>query len=188
MGFEEADYQTAADALAVPIARIRAVADVESSGATFWTIYGEQKLPIRHEAHWFGKLTGYIYNDSHPQISSMRWNAGLAADTREGAWAQHLEAAELDEAAAIQSASWGAFQIMGFHWQKLGFASPQEMRDAMFTAAGQMDAFVRFIKAGPAIEDALQRGDHVAFELYYNGGGYNGAYARKIEDAEARYS
>jgi len=188
MSFSEDDYLRAADSLGVPVARIKAVAEVESNGATFWTIGGERKPPIRHEAHWFGKLTGYRFNASHPEISSTRWHPRLAAGTRVGAWAQHLAAAALDEAAAIQSASWGPFQIMGFHWQKLGFASPQDMRAAMFSAAGQLDAFIRFIKASPVIEDALQRGDYEAFESGYNGGGYGGAYARKIEDAEARYS
>lgn len=184
----EADYQTAADALGVPVARVKAVAEVEASGADFWTIDGQPKPPIRHEAHWFGKLTGYRFNDSHPRISSRKWNPTLAAGTRAGAWAQHEEAAALDKDAAIQSASWGPFQIMGFHWKKLGFPSPQAFRDAMFTAPGQLDCFVHFIKASPPIEDAMQRGDWEAFENHYNGGGFGGAYARKIEAALERLS
>lgn len=188
MSFSEQDYQEAANKLGVPVARVKAVAEVESGGATFWTINGRPKPPIRVEAHWFGKLTGYRYNDSHPNISSRAWNASLAAKTHDGAWRQFEEARALDESAAIQATSWGAFQIMGFHWKALKYANPQAMMEAMDTAGGQLDAFIRFIQASPAIEDALQRGDYEAFENHYNGGGYGGAYARKIEAAEARYT
>jgi len=181
------DYQAAADKLGASVAALKAVAEVESSGQTFWTIGTEQKPPIRLEAHWFGKLTGYKHNDTHPDISSKKWNPRLAADTRSGAWQQYTRAAALDEAAAIQACSWGAFQIMGFHWQKLGYASPQEFRDSMDTEEGQLDAFARFILATPPAHDALQRRDWHAFENAYNGGGFNGAYASKMAAAYERH-
>jgi hypothetical protein len=85
MSFSEQDYQAAADKLGAPVAAIQAVADVEASGVTFWDIGGEQKPPIRLESHWFGKLTGYVFNGSHPAISSKKWDPTLAAKTRAGA-------------------------------------------------------------------------------------------------------
>lgn len=184
----DADYQAAADRLGVSLAAVKAVAEVESSGQPFWTIKGVQKPAIRLEAHWFGKFTGYAYNDTNPQISSKKWNLALAATTHAGAWAQYDEAAALDESAAIQACSWGAFQIMGFHWKALGYASPQAFRDGMNTEAGQLEAFARFIHATPAAHDALQRQDWWAFEAAYNGGGFGGAYAKKMADAYARHA
>lgn len=184
----EEDYQAAADRLGVDVAAVKAVAEVEASGATFWQIDGKSLPPIRLEAHWFGKLTGYAYNESHPHISSKKWNVALAAATWAGAWAQYRQAATLNESAAIQACSWGFAQIMGFHWKALGYDSPQAFRDSMNTEGGQLEAFARFIYATPAAHDALQRKDWHAFENAYNGGGFNGAYARKMADAYARHA
>ena len=180
------DYKSAAQRLGVEEAALRAVGAVESSGAAFWTIDGEQKPVIRLEAHWFGKLTGYRYNDSHPQISATKWTPSLAARTPAGAWRQFDEAAALDEGAAIQATSWGAFQLMGFHFKNLGYATPQAMRDDMMTEQGQLDAFVRFIEADPVLVDALMRKDWGAFAGRYNGPGQIGVYSGRMAAAYAR--
>lgn len=180
------DYAKAAEALGVDEATVKAVASVESSGAGFWTIDGNRLPVIRLEAHWFGKLTGYAYNDRHPQISCRAWTPALAARSPREAWQQFNEAAALDEGAAIQATSWGAFQIMGFHWKNLGYASPQDMRADMDTEQGQLDAFVRFVKADPVLVDALRRQDWEAFAGRYNGPGQVSVYAGRMADAYAR--
>lgn len=179
------DYASAANELQVDIKAIEAVAKVESSGHAFWNIDGEQKPVIRLEAHWFGKLTGYAYNESHPQISCRQWTPSLAARSPSEAWAQFDEAAALNEDAAIQATSWGAFQIMGFHWQKLGYDNPQEMVADMQTDDGQLNAFVRFIKADAVLHDALRRHDWYAFAGRYNGPGQVDVYSTKIATAYA---
>ena len=84
--FDTADYQRAAARLDVPVAHIMAMAAVESAGETLWTVNGKEVPPVRFEAHWFGKLTGYRFNDEHPDLSSVSWNPTLAAGTRAGAW------------------------------------------------------------------------------------------------------
>lgn len=193
MSFSEAAYNSAAKKLGVEVRAIKAVAEVESSGTTQWKIAELPLPPVRLEAHWFGKLTGYAYNDTHPQISSRKWNPALAASTHQGAWEQFWEASSIDFDAAVQATSWGAFQVMGFHWKALGYGSPREMMGAADIgpdgeADGQLDMFVRFILATPAAHDALKRKDWEAFENHYNGGGYGGAYARKMRAAYERNS
>ena len=37
MSFSESDYQAAAQRLGAPVAHVKAIADVESAGETFWT-------------------------------------------------------------------------------------------------------------------------------------------------------
>lgn len=180
-------YQRVADRLGVSVAAVQAVSDVESSGVASWTIDGEQRPPIRLEAHWFGKLTDYRYNDSHPSISCTNWTPGLAATSAAGAWAQFEQAKGLDPAAAIQATSWGAFQIMGFHYARLKYATPDDFVAAMSTADGQLEAFARFIEADPALKAALSIGAWLDFERRYNGGGFNGAYAAKIAAAFERH-
>ena len=101
---------------------------------------------------------------------------------------QFDEAATLDEGAAIQATSWGAFQIMGFHWQALGYDSPQAMREAMNTDKGQLDAFVRFVKADAVLVDAVRRHDWHAFAARYNGLGQVDRYAGLIAAAYERHA
>ena len=187
MSFAGEDYKAAAARLGVPVAAMEAVAEVEAGGETHWTIAGVLRPPVRFEAHWFGKLTGYRFNASHPAISCRRWTPALAAGTHAGAWAQVEAACVLDEDAALQATSWGAFQIMGFHFKALGYASVQEMVVAMDTAGGQLDAYVRFVDADPVLIDALRRQDWHAFAGRYNGPGQIDYYAGRIARACARH-
>jgi hypothetical protein len=178
------DYQAAADRLGVEVAAVKAIAEVESSGRGF-----RDGLPIiRLEAHWFGKLTNYKYSADYPHISCRAWTPSLAARNQGEAWVQFDEAASLDEGAAIQATSWGAFQIMGFHWRALSYESPRAMREAMGTDAGQLDAFVRFVEADAVLVDALRRHDWHAFAARYNGLGQVERYAGLMADAYERHS
>jgi hypothetical protein len=188
MSFTEADYQAAAKRLGAPVAHVKAMADVESAGETFWTIDGQKRVPVRFEAHWFGKQSGYRFNESHPDLSCVEWNPALAATTRKGAWAQVKAAEALDRNAAHEATSWGAFQVMGFNWRRLHYPSVAELVDAMQSRGGQLDAFARFIEADPALRAALVVGAWRNVENRYNGGGYGGAYATKLEAAADHYS
>jgi murein L,D-transpeptidase YcbB/YkuD len=188
MSFTEADYQSAAQRLGAPVANVKAIADVESAGETFWTIDGQQLPPVRLEAHWFGKLTGYRFNATHPDLSSTEWNPSLAATTRAGAWQQVRAAMALDRTAAEQATSWGPFQIMGFNYARDRYKTVDELVAAVQTEAGALDTFVRFIQADPALLKALQDGAWATIETLYNGGGYGGAYAAKLEAAAERYA
>jgi hypothetical protein len=185
--FSETDYAGAAARLVAPIAHIKAFSDVESSGETEWMIAGESVPPLRFEAHWFGKLTGYKYNTSHPDLSSINWNPSLAATTRAGALAQVSAAEALDKDAADQATSWGAFQVMGFNYTRLGFANVAAFVADMMSAGGQMDAFERFVRTDRDLLEAVREGDWPTCETLYNGGGFNGVYAARLEAAAAHY-
>jgi len=170
MAFDERDYERGAAALGTKPAHLMAVSAVESSGENFWTLGGREVPPIRPEAH--------------PDISSRSWNPELAARTRAEAWSQYERMKRLDQRAAAEATSWGPFQIMGFHWRAMGFPSVEAFVDAMDGPDddGQMDTFVAFVKRDPNLLRAIRRGDWDAWETRYNGGGYGGAYARKIRD------
>jgi hypothetical protein len=187
--FDTADYQRASTRLDVPVSHVMAMAAVESSGETFWTLNGRLVVPVRFEAHWFGKLTNYRFNDDHPDLSCVSWNPALAATTKAGAWDQLTRARALDRDGANGATSFGAFQIMGFHWQRLDFPNVQAFVDSMSADGddGQMDAFVRFIEADSALHASLAAGAWMDVERRYNGGGQGGAYAAKLQAAVATY-
>lgn len=185
MSFDEADYRRGAAALGnAPIKNLMAVAAIESSGENFWTINHKQVPPIRLEAHWFSKQSGHRFDATHPYISSPQWRPELAANSRVGAWDQYEQAKLLNPVAAAEATSWGPFQIMGFHWKALGYPNVQAFVDDVDGPDddGQMDMFIRFVKAAPRLLNALKEGDWETWETLYNGGGYGGAYAAKIRN------
>jgi murein L,D-transpeptidase YcbB/YkuD len=188
MSFTEADYQAAARRLGAPVAHVKAIADVESAGETFWLLSRQELPAVRLEAHWFGKLTGHRFDDSHPDLSCVEWNPALAATTRAGAWDQVRRAEALDHNAAREATSWGAFQVMGFNWERLHYETVDQFADAMQTASGQLEAFTRYIEADPALKASLAIGAWQDVENRYNGGGFHGAYAAKLEAAAERYA
>lgn len=75
-------------------------------------------------------------------------------------------------ALARESASWGLFQIMGFHYAKLGFASVHDFCNAMNRSeADQFDIFLRFLKAENML-DSLRQLKWADFARRYNGEQY----------------
>jgi hypothetical protein len=184
MTFDLADYRRGAGALAAPSLNLMAVDAVESSGENFWLLGNKHVPPVRFEAHIFDARTGGRFRASHPHLSSPSWNPALAARSKAGAWAQLEEAMALDKRAAMESTSWGPFQIMGYHATALGYPSVEAMVDDVDGPDddGQMDMFVRFVRADRRLLNAIREGDWETWERVYNGGGYGGAYAAKIRN------
>lgn len=184
MAFDLADYRRGAGALGAPSKHLMAVAAIEAAGENFWIVNGRQVPPIRFEAHWFSRQTGGRYDVTHPDISARRWNPALAAATKAGAWAQYERAARISAKAAAEATSWGPFQIMGFHWSALNYTDVFAFVDDVDGPDddGQMDMFVRFVRADPRLLKAIRDGDWQTWEDIYNGGGYGGAYAEKIRN------
>jgi murein L,D-transpeptidase YcbB/YkuD len=188
--FDNADYQRASARLDVPIAHIMAMAAVESSGETFWTLGTRLVVPVRFEAHLFGKFTDYRFNTDHPDLSCVEWTPSLAAVTKAGAWDQVARAAALDHNAAYEASSFGAFQILGMHARRLDYPSVDEFVASMSRNGddGQMDAFVAFVASDRALLASLRIGAWLDVERRYNGGGQGGAYAARLQAAAALYA
>lgn len=180
----EKDYEDAAKLLGVEVACIKAVASVESGNGGF---FKDDHPTILFEAHIFGKLTNYKYNKTNPDISSTTWDrklykGGMLEETRLN------KAAALDRNAALQSASWGLFQIMGFNYKKCGFLFLQSFINAMYR--GERDhliAFCNFLKAN-GLDKKLRNKDWAGFALGYNGAGYKqNKYDEKLKVAYDKF-
>jgi N-acetylmuramidase/LysM domain len=181
----EADYQRAAKTLGVNVAAIKAVAEVESTGAGF---LADGRPKILYERHIFSSDTHHKYDATHPNISN-RHSGGYGAGGAHQ-YDRLKEAMRLDSNHALQAASWGKFQIMGFNYTKAGYSNVKDFVAAMYKSEGkQLDAFVSFIKANPAAHRALQKHDWASFAYNYNGENYKqNAYDTKMAAAYARYS
>jgi hypothetical protein len=184
-GLTEADFQRAAAALNCEVACIKAVNDVESAGKGFLPS-GRPK--ILFEAHIFSKRTDHQYDATHPDISSPHWNKALYRGG-EKEYDRLEEAMTMNRQAAMESASWGRFQIMGFNYKSAGFGSVEDFVDAMFQSEGkQLDAFVSFLK-NSHLDTPLRQKRWADFARGYNGPGYaDNQYDKKLENAYEKYS
>lgn len=107
--------------------RIRAVAKVESAGAGW---FNDGRPKILYERHKFWK-----YNDDKTAPKSLFFNypdgGNYTADADKNnlndSYDKLLKACEYDPQAAFMSVSMGMFQVMGFHYYNMGFATPWEM-------------------------------------------------------------
>ena len=188
----EADFQAAAQILNCDVAAIKAVAEVESSGNGFLS---DGKVKILFEGHQFYKHAGGAYAESHPTICYKKWTkkyytAGPNADVRgAGELARLEQAMALDRRAALMSASYGKFQIMGFNHELCGFDDVETFYESMQASEGeQLKAFSKFVIAN-GLDRALRKHDWVTFAKGYNGKEYwKNKYDEKLAKAHAKYS
>jgi hypothetical protein len=178
-GFGPAALERAARALGVEVNVIKAVASVETAGRSF----DKQGRPkILYERHYFHRLTGGVHAATHPHLSAPSYGGHNAGGPQ---YEKLEEAFALNGWAALQSASWGGFQIMGEHYALLGYASPHHMALAMATSEeAHLDAFVQFVLAQRHLLLALRGKQWTRFARGYNGPRYaDNDYDTKMKDA-----
>lgn len=184
------DLLKAADTLGVPMTAIRAVNEVESRGEGFLPDGRPVILFERHVFYKRLKARGFDVDAlaaKYPNIVSSTPGGymGKAAEYTRLAIAERIDAE-----AAHESASWGAFQIMGYHWQALEYSSIADFVARMRRSeADHLDAFVRFIAADAALLSALKGRKWAAFAKGYNGSDYaRNLYDVKLARAYERYA
>src|SRR5687767_11668525 len=126
MALTDDDYKKAAEELNCEVAAIRAVASVEAAGDGFLP---DGRVKLLFEAHIFGRYTKGKFDKGHPELSSPKWNRKLYKGGA-GEWERLQDAIELDRKAALMSASYGAFQVMGFNFGVCGFTSVEDFVEA----------------------------------------------------------
>jgi hypothetical protein len=187
------DLQRAADRLGVPLASVMALNLVESKGEGFAANGRPVILFERHVMHARLQVNGLSEDEADafaalfPSVVN-RTSGGYAGGTAEH---QRLRAARLvHPTAALESASWGLFQIMGYHWQALGYDSAEDFTERMARhESEQLEAFVRFIEADPALHKALKGRKWAEFAKRYNGPAYaKNLYDVKLARAFAQFS
>lgn len=190
---EHQDLQRAAIQLEVPVAAIMAVTEVESRGSGFLR---DGRPVILFERHIMRRRM------KHHQVSATTLALAIQhwpdlVNTRPGGYqggsAEHERldlACEIHREAALESCSWGQFQIMGFHWKTLGYRSIHHFAGSMsLNEAEQLEACTRFIIKKPHLHRALKQQNWGHFARYYNGPAYaKNQYDIRLEKAFKRYS
>jgi hypothetical protein len=192
--------------LGLTVPTLKAVVEVESSGQPFLAVPAltprgadVSGYPVvQFEGHVFWQqLTSLKQPSLRPAtlLSASPENADIIyprANTKYTLrplpeWDQLLKARAISWAAANASASWGAFQVMGFNAGMTGFPSLDDFVEAMNSLEGQTMAFVGYLRAVPPTLKALRSGDWETFARLYNGPGYaRGGYHKKLALAHAR--
>ncbi|MBT1266831.1 N-acetylmuramidase family protein [Pseudomonas sp. VS38] len=194
------DLVTAAERLGVPLASIYAVNEVESKGKGF---LDNGKPVILFERHIMYRQLATVRN-AGDDPAELKCHADQLATANPalvnpkpggyiGGTAEHQRLAMarlIDDSAALESASWGAFQIMGFHWKRLGYACVQDFVAAMSAGESQQfDAFTRFIETDPTLHKALKARKWAEFAKLYNGPDYlRNLYDTKLQRAYERHA
>ncbi len=162
----EDDFIRVAEQLGCSVAAIKAVTEVESRGGGF----DPEEFPkTLFEGHWFHKLTNGEFADSYPSLSYPKWTRQHYGKTWDQEKVRLQEACQLDREAALKSASWGMFQIMGFNHEACGFPDVQSFVNAMCESEGhQLEAFANFIVANNLAKYLINR-DWAGFARRYNG-------------------
>ncbi len=178
-----ADFEAIAAKLSCEWEAVAAVAEVESG--RLGGFGADDKLIILFERHLFSRKTNSQYDESHPQISNR--TPGGYPRTQQERWAQLEQAYALNPEAALQSASYGRFQVLGQNFSNLGMADAKTyVAKLAKSEKDQLDAFEGFVRAN-GLSDELRAKNWAGFASRYNGPGYAAnQYDTKMAQAYAR--
>lgn len=200
---KESDLIAGAKRLGVSVNVIKAIAEVETMGEGYLSNGKPKILFERHRMYFYlnqklGKTKANELMTKHPNIVSTKtggYHGGSAEYTRLS------QAKQLDESCALQSASWGRFQLMGENWKALGYVSVQDfVSQHEQNESLQFEAFLRYCenKSGEVdnkdwiLIDALRQENwHVVFSLYngknYKKLGYDTKFLRVMNRLDPNY-
>lgn len=191
MKIQENDFKEISAQEGIGVAELKAIFHVEARGAGHLP---DGRPKILFEGHKFYKhlsknpeLRDRIMK-ARPDLCFPKWDKrfykGGAAE-----WLRLDEAIGFDREAALKSASWGAFQIMGENYAAAGFESVQRFVNAMYGSEREhLVAVCKFIKSWPKMLKALKAHDWATFAECYNGSGYKAnGYHIQMEEAYNRF-
>lgn len=191
MNLIDCDYKVAARRLRCDESAIRAVSDVEARGAGFlWDAnIKEWRIKILFERHiMYRRLKDKSGRDfALNKVSLYPDVINTSSGGYSGGNAEHARLAKarrIEKDLGLESASWGMFQIMGFHWERLGYASAVDYVLSLSKGEpAQLDAFCRFIEADGRLLNAIRTRDWPLFAEVYNGKAYKkNQYDTKMRD------
>ncbi len=155
--------KAAQDLLSIGAVEIWTVLSVETRGFGFLP---DRRPAILFERHHFHKQTGGAFDGVAPDISSPD-PGGYLGGARE--YDRLAKAIALNRHAALNSASWGIGQVMGFNSAAAGFPSVEAMVSAMVDAEdAQLKAMAGFVRSSK-LSTALATHQWAAFAAVYNG-------------------
>lgn len=189
--FNENDFETLAQRIGVEPAAVRAVAEVETKGRGGFL--PDARAVILFEGHVFWQrlklygLNPVDYMRGNEDILHLEWTRRhYRGGVRE--YERLARAMKINKQAALESASWGVFQIMGFNHKLCGCDTVQEFVDRMNKNSGeQLSLWCEFMK-NTGLAHCLRHHKWSLFSLRYNGKGYKvNKYDKRLKEAYEKY-
>lgn len=186
----DSDITAAALDLGVEEATIQAIIEVESNGKGF-LLSGKPKILFEGHVFW-KRLKAHGFNPEnyiegnrdilYPNWSEEHYLGG------EGEYDRLEKASKLHLYAALESASWGLFQIMGYWWRKLGYLGIKQFVDRMNENEREhLNAFIRYVKVNHQVNYLRDR-QWDKFAFHYNGSSYaENHYDTKLAKAYKKF-
>jgi hypothetical protein len=197
----ERDLLDFAHRYGLELAAVKAVNQIESSGKGFLA-FGKPR--ILFEGHVFWKelskrdlQPSSFLNSLTQDVLYEKWTKkyyrGGEGEYERMERAANISASPLAKEAAYCSASWGSFQIMGYHFKNLGYNSIDDFVSAMKEHEREhLAAFGKFIAlksiSGKKLVEWLKEKNWAKFAEGYNGAGYKkNKYDEKLRAAYHKY-
>lgn len=185
----EQDFSTFAAKYQLEVPAIKAVHEVESSGHGFLN----GKIKILFEGHVFWRelvkrgidpnkiIAGnedVLHKNYIPQNPRYKLDQHTRLD----------KAVKINAEAAFCAASYGLFQVMGYHYSSMNFPTAKAFADYLsVNESNQLDIFGKFLEANNLLKPLRER-NWARFALGYNGQGYqSNKYDTKLAAAYAKY-
>jgi hypothetical protein len=193
----EQDLMAFANNYNLDLATIKAVNEVESTGKGF-LLSGKPKILFEGHIFWKELKKRGINPVSHQNSNNQdvlyetwtkKFYLGGEREYNRLQKAMNILQNDSFRDAANSSASWGSFQIMGFHAIPLGYQSVDDFVQKMgISEKEHLNAFGRFLEANHLIIH-LKNKNWSEFALKYNGAGYKAnKYDIKLANAYKKYS
>lgn len=191
MSLSEQDFQKAADCLGIEVATIKAVQEVESGGRGGFLPSG--RPPILFEGHIFWRelknrgIDPRSVQAGNEDIVYEQWTRSYYLGG-EKEYHRLEKALKIHEEAALASASWGMFQIMGNNFAECGKRCVKDFVECMCRSeADQLMLFVAYLEKRK-LQEYLRNKDWAGFARRYNGPAYaENKYDQKLEAAYNKY-
>lgn len=159
-----------------------AVLAVETEGFGF---LADRRPRMLFERHVFRQLTRGRFDREYPDLSNRR-RGGYVGGA--GEYVRLERAMTLRQDAALESASWGIAQVMGFNHRSAGFPTVDAMVTAMVDDENvQAAAMAHFIR-DEGLDEPLRDLDWASFARGYNGPAYRATnYDDRLAAAHERF-
>lgn len=189
--FTEDDFREAARLLDVEVAVVKTVAEVESGNKCGFVADGKPAILFEGHVFWRkleeaglnpAKFVAGNENVLYPKWTKAHYKGGT------GEYERLAKAMMIHKPSALESASWGAFQIMGFNYRQCGCENVLDFVKRMQSGCRcQMLLWVEFIKRS-GMQAYLQRRDWERFARAYNGKGYKkNQYDERLRKTYMKY-
>ena len=172
------------DRMQIHAAELWAVLSVETRGSGFMA---DRRPFILYERHIFSRETDRRFDSQHPDISNPEPGGYGAGGAHQ--YDRLQRAIALDRSAALDSASWGIGQVMGFNAKIAGYQNVEAMVAKMAESENEQLRALTGEIVSNNLQKALRNHQWADFARGYNGKNFAiNKYDTRLANAFQRYS